>query len=74
MVLCLIGPSGSAKSTFLRGINHLEQVNAGRLYVDGTLVAMSSGVTSCRDWHPRLAAKQRRDIGMVFQNFNCSRT
>jgi len=37
-VLCIIGPSGSGKSTFLRCINHLEPINAGRLYVDGTLV------------------------------------
>ena len=33
-VTCLIGPSGSGKTTFLRCINHLEKVNAGRLYVE----------------------------------------
>jgi polar amino acid transport system ATP-binding protein len=37
-VLCVIGPSGSGKSTFLRCINHLEPINSGRLYVNGTLV------------------------------------
>ena len=37
-VLCLVGPSGSGKSTFLRCINHLETINAGRLWVDGELV------------------------------------
>ena len=37
-VTCLIGPSGSGKTTFLRCINHLEKINAGRLYVDGSLV------------------------------------
>ncbi|PIM65778.1 ectoine/hydroxyectoine ABC transporter ATP-binding protein EhuA, partial [Streptomyces sp. JV178] len=37
-VFCLIGPSGSRKSTFLRCINHLEKINGGRLYVDGELV------------------------------------
>ena len=37
-VLVLVGPSGSGKSTFLRCINHLETVTAGRLYVDGELV------------------------------------
>ena len=37
-VFCLIGPSGSGKSTFLRCINHLEKIDAGRLYVDGELV------------------------------------
>ena len=37
-VLCLIGPSGSGKSTLLRCINHLEKIDAGRLYVDGVLI------------------------------------
>lgn len=37
-VTCLIGPSGSGKSTMLRCVNHLEKVNAGRLYVDGDLI------------------------------------
>ena len=37
-VTCLIGPSGSGKTTFLRCINHLENVDSGRLYVDGELI------------------------------------
>src|SRR5881227_3529807 len=37
-VMCIIGPSGSGKSTFLRCINHLEKIDAGRLWVDGALV------------------------------------
>jgi polar amino acid transport system ATP-binding protein len=37
-VMCMIGPSGSGKSTLLRCINHLEKINAGRLWVDGELV------------------------------------
>jgi polar amino acid transport system ATP-binding protein len=37
-VVCIIGPSGSGKSTLLRCINHLEKINAGRLWVDGGLV------------------------------------
>ena len=37
-VLCIVGPSGSGKSTFLRCINHLERVDAGRLFVEGELV------------------------------------
>lgn len=69
-VLCLVGPSGSGKSTFLRCINHLEQVNAGRLYVDGDLVGYSEKYGKLYELHPRAAAKQRRDIGMVFQHFN----
>src|SRR2546430_4841480 len=37
-VVVVIGPSGSGKSTFLRCINHLEKINAGRIWVDGELI------------------------------------
>ena len=69
-VLCMVGPSGSGKSTFLRCINHLEQVNAGRLYVDGELIGYKERGGKLHEMSPRDAAKQRRDIGMVFQHFN----
>ncbi len=69
-VLVLVGPSGSGKSTFLRCINHLEQVNAGRLYVDGELIGYHERAGKLHEMSPREAAKQRRDIGMVFQHFN----
>jgi polar amino acid transport system ATP-binding protein len=69
-VLCMVGPSGSGKSTFLRCINHLEQVNAGRLYVDGDLIGYREAGSKLHEISPRDAAKQRRDIGMVFQHFN----
>jgi polar amino acid transport system ATP-binding protein len=69
-VLCLVGPSGSGKSTFLRCINHLEQVNAGRLSVDGKLVGYREQGDKLYELKPKDAAKQRRDIGMVFQRFN----
>ncbi|MEV6561724.1 amino acid ABC transporter ATP-binding protein [Nocardia sp. NPDC051756] len=69
-VLCVIGPSGSGKSTFLRCINHLEEVNAGRLYVDGELVGYEEKKGKLYELHPRVAARQRREIGMVFQHFN----
>jgi polar amino acid transport system ATP-binding protein len=69
-VLCLVGPSGSGKSTFLRCVNHLEQINAGRLYVDGELVGYHERGGRLYELHPRAAARQRREIGMVFQHFN----
>ncbi|MFI5511587.1 amino acid ABC transporter ATP-binding protein [Mycobacterium sp. NPDC051804] len=69
-VLCMVGPSGSGKSTFLRCINHLEQVNAGRLYVDGELIGYKERGGKLHEMSPRDAAKQRREIGMVFQHFN----
>jgi polar amino acid transport system ATP-binding protein len=69
-VMCLIGPSGSGKTTFLRCINHLETISGGRLYVDGVLVGFVERHGKLHELHPREIAKQRREIGMVFQHFN----
>jgi polar amino acid transport system ATP-binding protein len=69
-VLVLVGPSGSGKSTFLRCINHLETVSAGRLYVDGVLVGYRESRDRLYEMPAREASRQRRDIGMVFQHFN----
>ncbi|MET1044830.1 MAG: amino acid ABC transporter ATP-binding protein [Microbacteriaceae bacterium] len=69
-VMCIIGPSGSGKSTFLRCINHLERVDAGRLRVDGVLVGYEERGDKLYELKPKVAARQRRDIGMVFQRFN----
>jgi polar amino acid transport system ATP-binding protein len=48
----------------------LEQVNAGRLYVDGELIGYRERGGKLHEMSPRDASKQRRDIGMVFQHFN----
>ena len=69
-VMCLVGPSGSGKSTFLRCINHLERVDAGRLFVDEELVGYEQRGDHLYELKPRVASRQRRDIGMVFQQFN----
>ncbi len=69
-VMCIIGPSGSGKSTFLRCINHLERVDAGRLSVDGELVGYKERGEKLYEMHDKEVAKQRREIGMVFQRFN----
>jgi len=69
-VLCLIGPSGSGKSTLLRCVNNLEGIDRGRLYVDGQLVGYREHDGRLHELHPRTAARQRRDLGMVFQHFN----
>ncbi|CAL9405503.1 Glutamine transport ATP-binding protein GlnQ [Streptomyces sp. enrichment culture] len=69
-VFCVVGPSGSGKSTFLRCINHLEKINAGRLYVDGELVGYRQRGNKLYELREREVAAQRRDIGMVFQRFN----
>jgi polar amino acid transport system ATP-binding protein len=69
-VLCLIGPSGSGKSTLLRCINHLEKIDAGRLYVDGVLVGYRERGDKLHELRESEVAFQRKDIGMVFQRFN----
>ncbi|MFE0464125.1 amino acid ABC transporter ATP-binding protein [Kitasatospora sp. NPDC058965] len=69
-VFVLVGPSGSGKSTFLRCINHLEKINAGRLWVDGDLVGYRQKGDRLYELKDREVAEKRRDIGMVFQHFN----
>ncbi len=69
-VMCMLGPSGSGKSTFLRCINHLEKINAGRLYVDGDLVGYRERDRKLYELSEREVAQDRAHIGMVFQHFN----
>jgi polar amino acid transport system ATP-binding protein len=69
-VMCLLGPSGSGKSTFLRCINHLEKINAGRLFVDGQLVGYREKEGRLHELHEREVCRKRAEIGMVFQHFN----
>ena len=69
-VMCLLGPSGSGKSTFLRCINPLEQIDAGRLYVDGELVGYRQKGDKLYELKESEVARKRAEIGMVFQRFN----
>ena len=69
-VMCLIGPSGSGKSTFLRCINHLEKIDAGKLYVDGELVGYTQRGDKLYELPDREVCRKRAEIGMVFQHFN----
>jgi polar amino acid transport system ATP-binding protein len=69
-VVVMIGASGSGKTTFIRCVNHLEKIQKGRIFVNGHLIGY-------RDVDGRLVedkeaniAKQRQEIGMVFQRFN----
>ena len=59
-VVCIIGPSGSGKSTFLRCLNRLETPDSGEILLDGV---------DLMDRHTDLD-RQRRKMGMVFQQFN----
>jgi polar amino acid transport system ATP-binding protein len=69
-VMCVIGPSGSGKSTFLRCINHLEKIDAGRLWVDGELVGYRQRGDRLYELPDNEVCRKRSEIGMVFQRFN----
>ncbi|WP_446664607.1 amino acid ABC transporter ATP-binding protein [Flexivirga sp. B27] len=69
-VVVLLGPSGSGKTTFLRCINQLEVFNGGRLYVDGELLGLRENGDTLHRLPDKQIARQRRQIGMVFQRFN----
>ncbi len=59
-VVVILGPSGSGKSTFIRCINRLEEHQEGEIVVDG--IPLTHDV--------RNIAEIRREVGMVFQQFN----
>jgi polar amino acid transport system ATP-binding protein len=69
-VMVMLGPSGSGKSTFLRCINHLEKIDAGRLSVDGELVGYRESGAKIYELREREVCRKRSEIGMVFQRFN----
>ncbi|MCU1443269.1 MAG: amino acid transporter ATP-binding protein [Cryobacterium sp.] len=66
----ILGPSGSGKSTFLRCINLLEELNGGRIMVDGRDVGFDVRNGRLHELSGNQIAARRRDIGMVFQQFN----
>jgi polar amino acid transport system ATP-binding protein len=66
----ILGPSGSGKSTFLRCINLLEDLNGGRILVDGKDVGFEVKHGRLHELAPSQVARRRQDIGMVFQQFN----
>ncbi|WP_305070063.1 amino acid ABC transporter ATP-binding protein [Micromonospora sp. AMSO31t] len=69
-VVCVVGPSGSGKSTLLRCLNHLEEPQAGRVYVDGELIGYEERGGRLRPLPDARLRRQRESIGMVFQRFH----
>jgi polar amino acid transport system ATP-binding protein len=68
--LCIIGPSGSGKTTFIRCVNHLEKIDSGRITVNGHLIGYRERHGRLVEDSERSIARQRTEIGMVFQRFN----
>jgi polar amino acid transport system ATP-binding protein len=69
-VVCILGPSGSGKTTFIRCINHLEKIDSGRLWVDGSLVGYRQAGDKLYELRDAEVCRERSEIGMVFQRFN----
>jgi len=70
-VVVLIGASGSGKTTFIRCLNYLEDIQGGSILVNGKPMGYRERADGkrVRD-SERNIARMRRDIGMVFQRFN----
>jgi polar amino acid transport system ATP-binding protein len=69
-VACIIGPSGTGKSTFLRCINRLETQDAGMIFVDGQPIGYELRGGKYHELDEVRLSRQRAGIGMVFQRFN----
>jgi polar amino acid transport system ATP-binding protein len=69
-VVVVLGASGSGKTTFIRCINHLEKIQGGRIFVNGHLIGYRDVNGKLVEDRESNIAKQRAEIGMVFQRFN----
>ncbi|MFV0282518.1 MAG: ABC transporter ATP-binding protein [Castellaniella sp.] len=70
-VICILGSSGSGKSTFLRCINFLEKPNQGSVSLNGELLK----IVQDKHGEPHAAdldqlRRLRSKLAMVFQHFN----
>jgi polar amino acid transport system ATP-binding protein len=68
--VAVIGASGSGKTTLLRCINRLEKPSSGHIYVDGHLMGEKIVDGQYQHLSDRELAKERAEIGFVFQSFN----
>ena len=68
--VAVIGPSGCGKSTLLRCINYMEIPSSGHVYMEGELFGERKIENTFGKLSSKELAKQRSQIGMVFQGFN----
>lgn len=69
-VVCILGASGSGKSTMLRCLNHLERITDGEVYIDGELTDKRKDGKDLMKIDPQKVQMLCTELGMVFQNFN----
>ena len=69
-VIAVIGPSGSGKSTFLRCLNHLETIDAGRIDIEGDALVANNAQGQARYVAEVEVRRICSRMGMVFQHFN----
>jgi len=69
-VVCIIGPSGSGKSTLLRCASQLEGIDGGVITVDGEIAGYRRSGDTLAPLSDGQIARQRQNVGMVFQRFN----
>ena len=69
-VVCILGRSGSGKTTLLRCLNMLERPDSGAVFLDGELMGFVEKGGHLHELPSRATARQRRRLGMVFQQFN----
>lgn len=68
-VVAIIGPSGSGKSTLVRCFHQLEDIQGGALYLNDELLGYRHERNRLVALDPAAIARQRRRLGMVFQQF-----
>jgi polar amino acid transport system ATP-binding protein len=68
--LSIIGPSGSGKTTLLRCINYLEKPTRGHIYIENRLIGEKQADGKYVHLSDRELARERGEIGFVFQRFN----
>lgn len=69
-VVSVIGPSGSGKSTFLRCLNYLEEITSGEININGHTLRGISEAKENKKLNEKAAKEIRKNVGMVFQQFN----
>ncbi len=69
-VICIVGPSGGGKSTFLRSLNHLEHIDSGKIWIDGVMLDDRKHHVNNVKLPKKEVDKVLLEVGMCFQRFN----